>query len=145
MISVFVQNEAGSNHKHRHNEKSLQLQSVETVSRPYPYPYGFVVDTTSDDGDNLDCFVITDCHIRSGTVVECTPVGLLEQIEDGEEDHNILAALPGESPVLDDSLLETFREFITHVFDHVPGKTIGVGRLLPADEAIRRIRACQDR
>ena len=144
MIKVFVQNEAGSDQKHRHDGQSLRLKSVETVSRAYPFPYGFVIGTTSDDGDNLDCFIVTNRFIPSGTIVDCQPVGLLEQIEDGEEDHNILAILPDESPALDERLLETFRDFISHIFDHVPGKRIDVGRLLPAEAAIRRIEECRD-
>ncbi len=60
-LKVYIQNEAGSNLKHYHNEKTLILKRTVEVSRPYPFPYGFILDTTSADGLNLDCFVITAC------------------------------------------------------------------------------------
>lgn len=104
-MKVFIENEAGSNQKNFYNEKTLEYKKTVTVSRKYPYPYGFILDTTSGDGDNLDCFIITDKELRSGQVVECEPVGLMEQIETAwgkskggieEEDHNVLAILSSE-------------------------------------------------
>jgi len=143
MFSVFIQNEAGSDQKNRHNEKTLEHLKTLTVSRPYPFPYGFILDTTSEDGDNLDCYVITEQQLKTGSVVECEPIALLEQIEDGEEDHNILAALPGEHSTIDDTTLAIFKDFISHVFDHVPGKKIAMGELRSKNEAIKHIQACK--
>jgi inorganic pyrophosphatase len=45
--------------------------------------------------------VLTTALLRSGAVVACEPLGLLEQIEDGEVDHKVLAALDGENVALD--------------------------------------------
>ena len=145
MITVFIQNEAGSDQKHLHDEQTLEYKRTVTVSRPYPFPYGFILNTTSEDGDNLDCFVITDQPLKTGNLVECEPIALLEQIEDGEEDHNVLAALPGEAPEIDPAMMDTFRQFISHVFDHIPGKEIALGRLLPREVAEAQIRLCSDR
>jgi inorganic pyrophosphatase len=64
-IRVFIQNEAGSARKHYHNEKTLELVRVADVSEPYPYPYGFILDTTAEDGWNVDCYVITDRPLRA--------------------------------------------------------------------------------
>ena len=144
MIKVFIQNEAGSDQKHLHDEKTLEYKHTVTVSRPFPFPYGFILDTTSEDGDNLDCFVITDSPLKTGMLVECEPIALLEQIEDGEEDHNVLAALPGEAPAIDSAMMDIFREFTSHVFDHVPDKEIAMGRLLPREAAEAQIRLCLD-
>ncbi len=115
------------------------------VSQAYPFPYGFVLDTTSEDGDNVDCFVITDRPLKTGTIVRCEPVGLSEQIKDGEADHNLLALLPDETLESEQAVLNTLREFILHVFDHIPGKKIAVGRLHGKDLAKTHIRACSDR
>ena len=40
--------------------------------------------TVSGDDDAVDCFVLTTLPLAAGTTIECDPVGLLEQIEDGE-------------------------------------------------------------
>ena len=145
MITVFIQNEAGPDQKHLHDEQTLEYKRTVTVSRPYPFPYGFILNTTSEDGDNLDCFVITDQPLKTGNLVECEPIALLEQIEDGEEDHNILAALPGEAPEIDPAIMDILRAFTLHVFDHIPGKEIALGRLLPREAAEAQIRLCSDR
>jgi len=105
-MQVFIENEAGSNQKNLYNEKTLVYRKTVTVSREYPYPYGFILDTTSGDGDNLDCFIITDAKLEAGQVYECEPLGLMEQIESAwssekgnelKNDHNILACLNTES------------------------------------------------
>ena len=59
-MKVFIENEAGSNKKNIFDEKSLEFEKQVDVSRSYPYPYGFVLNTTVEDGDNVDCFVLTD-------------------------------------------------------------------------------------
>ena len=85
--------------KHIHNEKTLELKSTTRVSRAYPFPYGFVLDTTGEDGDNVDCFVLTDRPLHTRDIVECEALALMEQIEDGEVDHKILAHMAGESGI----------------------------------------------
>jgi inorganic pyrophosphatase len=126
-MKVFIQNEAGSFVKRSHDEKTLILLGEQRVSRAYPFPYGFVMDTTAEDGDNVDCFVLTQEKLRTGQIVECEPIGLMEQIEDGEIDHNILAALGGKNLDLNTEVKEALIEFVSHVFDHVPGKQIQAG------------------
>ncbi|MCC6492761.1 MAG: inorganic diphosphatase [Pirellulales bacterium] len=144
MITVFVQNEAGRDLKHAYNEKTLEYLGVQTVSRPYPFPYGFILNTTSEDGDNLDCFVITERKLTRGSTITCEPAALLEQIEDGLADHNVLAVLPDEPAEIGPGVVDRLRSFIRHVFDHVPGKQIGVGRLLDRQHALDFIAAHAD-
>ena len=64
MIKVFIENEAGSDQKHLYNEKTLVFNKAITVSRKYPHPYGFILNTTSGDGDNLDCFILTEQKLQ---------------------------------------------------------------------------------
>ena len=100
-IRVFIENEAGKNRKNYYNEKTLDyLKSIE-VSREYPYPYGFILNTTNQDGDNLDCYIITNRFIKKGQIIACIPVAILEQLEDGIEDNNILAVLPEDKNKID--------------------------------------------
>jgi|ERR1700704_1911177 len=135
-MKVFIENEAGSRVKHEHDEKALRLKGTTMVSRAFPWPYGFILDTTGEDGDNVDCFVLTSKRLLTGEIVDCEPVGLIEQIEDGEIDHKIFAQLKGETAVLDKSAQDTFKNFASHVFEHVPGKTMKVGSCFGAETAI---------
>jgi inorganic pyrophosphatase len=68
----------------------------------------------------VDCYVITNDQLRAGSIVECDPIGLLEQHEDGEVDHKVLAAIPGQDVELDRGLLEELRGFIYAVVAQFP-------------------------
>ena len=138
-VRVFIQNEAGSHQKNYHDEKRLVWQRAVTVSRAYPFPYGFVIDTSADDGCNVDCFVITDSPLRTGQRVDCEVVGLMEQFEDDQVDHNVLAGLPGSEATIDDAVRERLRVFVANVFSHIPGKRVDAGRFLNASEAQKHI------
>lgn len=119
IIQVFIENQAGSRIKNIHNEKTFEFKGCLTVARPYPFPYGFVLGTTSEDGGNLDCFVLTDHALNRGDIVDCSIVGLMEQFEDGDPDHNILAALASESANVTESIKSELAAFVTEVFSMV--------------------------
>ncbi len=143
-MKVFIQNEAGSVIKNTHNEKTLELTGMARVSCAYPFAYGFILDTTADDGLNVDCFVLTKTPLRSGQVVECDPVGLMEQMEDGKEDHNVLAGVQGEDERLDDKTQQILIEFVRHVFDHIPDKTIRAGAFRDRLAAVEHVSRHRD-
>jgi|SRR3989344_1096614 len=145
-MKVFIENEAGSDQKNIYDEKTLEYKKTYTVSKKYPFAYGFILDTTSGDGDNLDCFIITDKPLKTGQTVECEPVGIMEQFEDADkkEDHNVLAKLNGEVVEVTPEIEEKLREFVLHVFDHKPGKIVKVGEFLGKDEAEKYINKCAD-
>jgi inorganic pyrophosphatase len=114
------------------------------VSRPYPFPYGFIIGTTAADGHNLDCYVITQQGLRTGQIVTCEPIGLMEQLEDAAEDHNVLAKLPNESVEITNDIEAALVKFVLNVFRHVKDKRISVGRFRSAGAATAHIRRCLD-
>jgi inorganic pyrophosphatase len=143
-MRVFIENEAGSRRKNIYDERTLvHLRTVE-VSAAYPFPYGFVLGTVSGDGDAVDCFVLTETPLRSGATVECEPVGLIEQIEDGEIDHKVLAVPRGSEAGLDAAAVAAIKTFIAGVFAHVPGKRMDIGRLLDRSAAEAYLGKCRD-
>ena len=73
MIKMLVQVEAGSRDKNLYDEKTLEYKGESRISLPYPYPYGFVIGTNAADGDNVDCYLITQEKIKRGSIVECEP------------------------------------------------------------------------
>ena len=144
LITVFVQNEAGSNQKNYHNETTLEYLSTKPLSRPYPYPYGFIVGTTASDGCNLDCFVITGQPLKTGQTMQCEVIGLMEQIEDGIEDHNILVIPAGESRRISPKIEAVLTEFVLNVFRHIESKRMKVGRFLGTAQAEAYIASHRD-
>jgi inorganic pyrophosphatase len=143
-VKIFVQNEAGSFVRNSFDEKGLKLKRAARVSRPYPFPYGFVLNTTGEDGLNVDCFILTKTILLTGQIVECDAIGLMEQYEDGKADHNVLAVIRGEDWPLDDFTKAKLTEFVSHVFDHLCEKTIRVGRFLDAASAEDFVTHCRD-
>ena len=135
LIDVFVQNEAGSDLKNYHDEKTLEFKFAKRISHAYPYPYGFIIGTDSSDGCNVDCFVITKRVLRTGQTFTCEAIALMEQVEDGMADHNVLAKLPDENIELTPEIKTVLRDFVLNVFGHVAEKQISVGRFLDADSA----------
>ena len=141
-MRVLIENEAGSRRKNTYDETSLLWLKAEEVSAAYPFPYGFVVGTKAGDGDAADCFILTARNLASGTIADCEPIGLLEQVEDGEIDHKVLAVLPGETFALDQAE-PALRAFVTSVFAHLPGKQMTIGRLLDRQAAEAYLRTCR--
>ena len=154
-MKVFIENEAGLDQKNLYNEKTLEYKKTYTVSKKYPYPYGFILDTTSGDRDNVDAFIITNIKLKSGQIIECEPIGLMEQIElsrnseniEKEEiDHNVLMVVKGEtSGIIDDEIKNTLIDFVLHVFDHIQLNKNKVGNFLGKEAAIKYINSCKDR
>ena len=150
-MKVFIENEAGSNMKNIFDEKSLEFEKQVAVSCAYPYLYGFVLNTTAEDGDNVDCFVLTDKKLSTGDIVECEPKALMEQKETSwspdsekmETDHNIIAVPTDEDFNLNSEIKERLVDFITHVFDHIPDKEVDVERFLGSGHAQKYINRCK--
>lgn len=129
MIKVLIEVEAGSCRKNRYDEQTFAHKGEVKTCLPYPYPYGFILNTRATDGDALDCYVLTREHLKPGTIVACEPLGILEVMEGSEPDPKILAALPGESPVLDDALRHELANFITGIFRSYPHVIVKIGNL----------------
>jgi len=144
MIKVCIEVEAGSCDRHRYNEKTLGYKGTRRVSRPFPYPYGFILGTRAAEGDNVDCYLITYESLKAGALVECEPIGLMEQDEDGEVDHKVLAALPGQAVEIGEGLLQELRDFIYAVFAQFPDVCVKVGRILSREAALHHIQACRE-
>ncbi|HSQ38333.1 MAG TPA: inorganic diphosphatase [Acidimicrobiia bacterium] len=135
-IPVFVENPAGSRLKHHHDEETLELLRVEPVSGAYPYPYGFIPGTRGPDGDCVDCFIISDRLLRTGELVDCEPIALMEQWEAGVVDDNVLAVPVGE-PLPDLApVIPVLTRGILQLFSGMPGRETAVGRFLPAEDAV---------
>ena len=141
-VRVFIENVAGSDLKHHHDEDRFVVTQVERVGAPFPFPYGFVPGTMAPDGDAVDCFVITGHPLRTGDLVDADVVGLMEQIDGGGANHNIVAVLPGD-PLPDlDAVRAVLAAFITEVFRGLPGRESTAGRLLPVRDAMAYLAAC---
>jgi inorganic pyrophosphatase len=139
MIQVLIQVAAGSCDRNLYNERTLEYLETRHGSLPYPYPYGFVIGTSSADGDCVDCYLITNDRLMAGAIIACEPVGLLLQDEDGEVDHKILACIPGQNVALGLELLQELQVFIDAVFAKYPNGRVRVGPILPREATLHHL------
>jgi inorganic pyrophosphatase len=139
MVKMLIQVEAGSCDRYIYNEKTLEYIKTSPGSHPYPYPYGFIVGTSAEDGCCVDCYLITNNKVEAGSIVECEPIGLLEQHENDEIDHKVLAVLPGEDTKLNLAALEELQTFIKMIFSGSPDMNIRVGPVHPREAALHHL------
>lgn len=142
-MRVFIENPAGSAMKHIYDERTLAFHRAVPYAKATPYHYGFILDTVSGDGDNLDCFILSTKPVTTGTIVEADPIGMVEYTDTGKEDHKILCTLKGESVEVNSAVQERITNFLLHVFDTMPDRTASVGRFLGAQEALVLIERSQ--
>jgi inorganic pyrophosphatase len=95
-------------------------------------------------GCNVDCFVLTEGPLKTGQLVDCVVAGLMEQFEDGHEDHNVLAVLPGTAVDINEEIRNRLSAFVMGVFEHIPGKRIAVGRFSGPEAAESYVAARRD-
>lgn len=69
-MKVFIEKSAGLN--------QVKSDGATKVMRDYPYPYGYILNTTSGDRENLDCYVLTGRKLEVGSIVDSEPVGFEE-------------------------------------------------------------------
>lgn len=78
----------------------------------------------------MDCYIITDTKFEVGSIVECEPVGVLEQFDVDGEDHNILAVVSGEQREVDKNVKKKILEFHEHFYDDRPEKILGAEQVI---------------
>ena len=142
-MKVFIEVSAGTDQRPVYNEKTLEYQKTIKVNSPYPYAYGFLLDTLGGDEKCLDCYIITSRQLKSGIIVDVEPVGMVEYIEDGQEDNKILAIFPDEDIFVGSEVEERIRKFNDHYFENRSDKTTSIGRFLGYNEAIAYIDRCK--
>ena len=84
----------------------------------------------------MDCYILGSGDYRSGSILECEPIGLLEQWEAGEPDHKVLAVLAGEDETLPAGILDILQDFIYGVFSEFPDYRVSVGPVRPKANAV---------
>lgn len=93
IINTVVEIPRGETNKYEY-DKALQ---VFRLDRPlyssvyYPCDYGFIPSTLGSDGDTLDILILVDRPSFTGCLIEARPVGMLDMLDRGVEDHKILA------------------------------------------------------
>ena len=123
--TAIIEIPAGTNKKFEYNYQTnkFECEIINGKERtidylPYPGNYGFILNTYMDpkvggDGDALDVLII-DESIQQGSKINIQPVGILKLLDQGEEDHKIIA-IPRASDLtfMKDSIPESVKQIIS--------------------------------
>ncbi|NWG46127.1 MAG: inorganic diphosphatase [Alphaproteobacteria bacterium] len=90
----------------------------------YPVDYGFIPHTLAEDGDPLDCMVVTRARIVPGAVVKVRPVGVLLMEDEAGRDEKLLTVPVSKTHPYYDHI-QTYEQLpkplisqIQHFFEH---------------------------
>jgi len=102
VVNAVVEIQKGSRNKYELDEKTgvIVLDRVIFSAMHYLTDYGFIPETRSEDGDNLDVLIFGGDSVFPGCVLRVRPVGLLKMIDTGKEDFKILG-VQADNPNLD--------------------------------------------
>jgi len=92
-ILVFVEIPKGSCQKFEFDEKEKAIKLDRTLysSMYFPFEYGFLKGTKGEDGDPLDCVLLSTFPTFPGCLVKARTIGLLEMEDEAGIDTKILA------------------------------------------------------
>lgn len=137
-IYVVIEISKGSKLKYEYDEEleAFVLDRILYTSMHYPLDYGFIPSTLCEDGDPLDCLVISSLPLQVGTIVKARPLSLLEMEDEKGKDEKLIAVLsekidPTFSFIKDlKDIPEALKNEIKHFFEHYkelePGKWVKV-------------------
>lgn len=91
-MNVIIEIPKGKQNKYEYDKKHKMFALDRVLYSPFHYPadYGFIPGTLCGDGDPLDGFVILDEPTFPGILVKARPIGVIEMIDNGEQDNKLL-------------------------------------------------------
>lgn len=145
-FNVVVEIPKGSQNKYEYDPdlKVFTLDRVLFSPLHYPGDYGFVPQTLATDNDPLDALVLVTYPTFPGVVMEVRPIGVLEFVDDGEQDDKILCVPVNDIRFQDvkdihdiqQPILNEIAHFFT-VYKELEGKKVEVKGWLDSSDAKR--------
>lgn len=87
---VEIPKETNAKYEFNVKENFFELDRCLVSAMKYPVNYGFMPRTIAEDGDPLDCIIITNVSLQMGIVVEGRALGCLRILDSGVEDDKIV-------------------------------------------------------
>jgi inorganic pyrophosphatase len=152
VVNVIIEIPAGSKNKYEFDKEmqAFKLDRVGYSAMAHPYDYGYLPNTLSEDGDPLDAFVLLDHSVFPGCVVAARPIGVINMIDDGDQDEKLIC-VPADDVRYNhitelDQISAHIPKEIQHFFEHykdLQGKKTEITEIAGADKAKQIIVACQ--
>lgn len=108
----------GSKNKYEIDKKTglLRLDRILYTSTHYPQNYGYIPLTLADDGDALDCLLISSEPMLPLSFTYAKPIGVVRMIDSNERDYKILA-VPVRDPFYNN--YNDINEMPRHIVDEI--------------------------
>lgn len=90
---MVVEIPKGSSNKYEYDREvgTFRLDRVLYSPVHYPGDYGFIPSTLASDGDPMDVLVLADDPTFTGCVVDVRPIGVLNMVDQKQNDQKIIA------------------------------------------------------
>ena len=98
-MTAVIEIPKGSKNKYEIDKETglIKLDRPAQTAQDFPYDYGFIPQTHWDDNDAVDVIVLTTFALYPGVIAPVRPIGLMNMIDDGDNDSNIIA-VPVDDP-----------------------------------------------
>lgn len=116
ILNAIVEIPKDSQNKYEIDKKTGMISLDRVLYSPMHYPadYGFIPETLAEDGDPADVMILGSDPLFPGCVVKVRPVGMLNMIDNGEQDNKILG-VQADNPRFDSIKdLSDIEKFHTH-------------------------------
>jgi len=151
---VRVEIPKGSRNKYEYNQETgdLELDRRLHAAVTYPTEYGYVEETETEEGEELDAMVAVTEPTFPGCVIHARPIALLEMYKGDTPNHKVLG-VPLEDPAWNDldgadDLPGDLADEITHFFrsyNELEGGDWRIEGWASAERAWEEIESCRKR
>jgi inorganic pyrophosphatase len=123
VVRMVVEIPKGSSNKYEYDRElgAFRLDRVLYSPVHYPGDYGFIPGTLAPDGDPMDVLVLVEDPTFTGCVVEVRPIGVLNMVDQDQNDQKIIA-VRNRDPVYQqvhtlDQIYPHLRRAVEHFFN----------------------------
>lgn len=135
-LTMFVETPKNSKNKY---EKVGNNWLKRKVNKRFLFNYGFIPNTISGDGDELDCVLIGRRQIR-GKVLNVRPIGMFVEVDNGFLDSKIITIAVTKKEKKPSSLERTIKKYIK--MSNTFKKGVELNKLVGQAEAVQHINSC---
>ena len=97
ILTMVVEMPMGSTWKYEEDKRDGRLVLDRPLNQPVPYNYGYIEGgNLCDDGDPIDCFVLTDTPIYPLARVKVEIISVIKCLDNGKRDDKLIGLIVGE-------------------------------------------------